>query len=54
MENLAVDVLINEQGEIINLKTPKFGEKIGEKTNRDLMQMPGTVETLLPNFKCID
>lgn len=31
--------MINEQGEIIGLKVPKYGDKMGEKTNQDLLKL---------------
>lgn len=41
-----MDVLINEQGEMVNLKVPTFAAKIGEKTNRDLLKMKGFVDQI--------
>ncbi len=36
-----MDVLISERGKITRVQVPKFDEKVGEKSNKELLQLTG-------------
>ncbi len=43
VEDLQVDVLIAERGNVTFLRVPKFGPRIGEKTNQELKALEGEI-----------